>query len=305
MHTQTESAQEHPAGTAPTLPPAAGLGLYLLTLAVEAVLAASARWLLFYLGAATVGAIVPLGLSAEALAYAAAFAPLAWSVVGLAIPGDGQVWRRRLGARRPTAEEALVLADALVLLRGADPSLPDPVLYVLDDPLPSAAVRGCALIISRGLLESESLAAVLAHELGHVESLDGRLTEALQRLVVWADPLGPPNRHGAPPPADDFEPEPEPEPWSGLRLFLRLAGGGVAEQLFAPLWSAYWRSREYAADSYAASLGQAEDLARHLGDFEQPFDAPQPGLIFKAADHPPVALRIERLHEYSMRGGSK
>jgi len=70
--------------------------------------------------------------------------------------------------------------------------------------------------------------------------------------------------------------------------------------LLSPLWAAHWRSREYAADAYAASLGQAEDLARHLADFEQPFDVPQPGLLIKAASHPPIALRIERLLE----GGS-
>ena len=307
MHTQTESAQEHPAGTALTFSAAAGLGLYLLTLAVEAMLGAGARWLLFYLGAATVGAIVPLGLSAEELAWIAALAPLIYSAVGLALPGQGRLWRLRLGARRMSSEERETLLAALELLRTHEPCLNGRVrFYVLDDPLPAAAVRGHAVILTRGLIESESLAAVLGHELGHVDSLDGRLTEALQRLAVWADPLGPPNRHGAPAPTDDFKPAPEPcLPWSCLRLFLRLAGGGVGEQLLGPLWSAYWRAREYAADSYAALLGQAEDLARHLGDFEQPFDAPQPGLIFKAAAHPPVALRIERLHEYSMRGGSK
>jgi Zn-dependent protease with chaperone function len=63
--------------------------------------------------------------------------------------------------------------------------------YVLDDPLPSAAVRGTTVILSRGLLESASLAAVLAHELGHINSLDGHLTEALNRLALWDDPLAP------------------------------------------------------------------------------------------------------------------
>jgi hypothetical protein len=71
MHSQTESKfRSHPAGTARTLPAAAGLGLYLLTLAVEAVLGAGARWLLTYLGAATLGATLSLGLSAEQLALA-------------------------------------------------------------------------------------------------------------------------------------------------------------------------------------------------------------------------------------------
>lgn len=54
-------------------------------------------------------------------------------------------------------------------------------------------------------------------------------------------------------------------------------------------------SREYAADAYAASLGQGEDLARHLADFEQPLDFPRRRFPLDLAEHPPVALRIERL----------
>ena len=307
MHTQTASVRHLRAASGSIPSAATGLGLYLLTLTGEAILGAGARWLLIYLGAATVGAIVPLGLSAEALAWIGALAPLAYSLAAFARPGRGRLWRLRLGARRPSAEEREVFLTALDLLRSHQSQLTDAArFYVLDDPLPAAAVRGRALILTRGLLESESLSAVLAHELGHAHSLDGRLTEALQRLRLWADPLGPPNRHGAPPPADDFKPEPERSlPWSFLRLLTRLAAGGVAERLFAPLWAAYWRSREYAADAYAASLGQAEDLARHLSDFEQPFDAPQPGLLFKPAQHPPVAHRIERLRAHSLTGGSE
>jgi integrase len=35
------------------------------------------------------------------------------------------------------------------------------------------------------------VAAGLGRELGHTRSLDGRLTEALDRLELWSDPLGP------------------------------------------------------------------------------------------------------------------
>jgi Zn-dependent protease with chaperone function len=191
-------------------------------------------------------------------------------------------------------------------LRSVDPSLPEsPRYYVLDDPLPGAAVQGRTLILSRGLLESESLAAVLAHELGHVGSLDGRLTEALNRLALWNDPLAP------------VRPEPGGESllefgedrrggllWGLLRWALRLAGGSFAQRLLSPLWAAHWRAREYVADAYACALGQAEDLARHLSDQEQAFDAPQPRLVFNQAEHPPVALRVERLQELAEDRGS-
>src|SRR4051794_40956764 len=175
MHTQTDgSAPRGPTAVASLFPAALGLGLYLLTLAVEAVLGAGTRWLLIYLGAGAAGAIVPLGLSAEELAWVTAVAPLAYSVLGLVLPGRGRIWGMRIGSRRPSAEEAELLSAALELLQTADPSLPSaPPIYILDDPLPTAHVRGRALILSSGLLEIASLPAVLAHELGHARSLDG------------------------------------------------------------------------------------------------------------------------------------
>ena len=106
-------------------------------------------------------------------------------------PGRGWVWGRRLGARRPSAEEAAAVADALALLRAPTPTARTGSWYVLDDPLPGAAARGRTIVLSRALIESDPLAAVLAHELGHADSLDGRLTEALSRLELWGDPLGP------------------------------------------------------------------------------------------------------------------
>ncbi len=297
MHTQAERAHGHRARATAILPTAAGLGLYVLTLSGEAVLGVPVRWLLAYLGAAIVGAIIPLGLSAEALAWIAALAPILWSVMGLALPGRGRVWRRQLGARRLTTEEAATVDDALALLRSADRALPGPAAcHVLDDPLPGATVRGATVILSRALLDSDSLAAVLAHELGHANSLDGRLTEALQRLALWDDPLAPARVGSGGGEGVGVPDDPRGAlTWACARWALRLAGGGFAQGLFSPLWAAYWRSREYAADAYAASLGQAEDLARHLTDQELPFDAPQPGLLFNASQHPPVALRIERL----------
>lgn len=306
MHAQTESAPEHRAHAASGLHLASGLGLYLLTLAGEAMLGAGVRWLLTYLGASALGLLFPLGPGAEQLAWIAALAPLLFSLAGLLLPGRGWLWSRRLGARRPSAEEASALEDALALLRSADPSLLGPSrCYVLDDPLPEAAVRGRALIASRGLFETDALAAVLAHELGHANSLDGRLTEALDRLALWGDPLAPPR------PEREQEERFQSRGQGGglllgcIRWALRAAGGTLAQQLLSPLWAAHWRAREYAADAYAASLGQAEDLARHLFEQVLPFDLPQRRLLFNSAQHPPVAHRVERLAASFEWTGSK
>ncbi len=253
------------------------------------------------------GAFVPLGLSAEALAWLAASAPIAWSVAGLFRPGGGWVWGRRLGARRASAEEKLLIDDAIETLRGNDPELRDSLrFYVLDDPLPGAAVRGRTAILTRGLLESDSLAAVLAHEHGHADSLDGRLTEALQRLALWHDPLGPVRVERGGVAQVEYDDDHRGRLlWGLMRWSLRLAGGSFAQGLFAPLWAAHWRSREYAADGYAAALGQAEELARHLTDHVLPFDPPQARLLFNRSEHPPVALRIERLLASCEARGSK
>ena len=295
MHTQTAGTSELRAGIASRLHAAAGLGLYLLTLAGEVVLGAGVRWLLTYLGAAVLGAFVPLGPGAEQLALLAALLPLAWSVLGLLLPGRGFVWTRRIGARRPSAEEAGLIDDAWELLRAVDPGLPEAhAVYLLDDPIPAGAARGRSVILSRGLLEIDAVAPVLAHELGHTGSLDGRLTEALDRLKLWG------GRPRAADPRAEAAGQPVGEGHRGIlagliRLIFRLAAGGCAAALLAPLWAAYWRSREYAADAYAASLGQGEDLARHLADIELALDFPHRRFPFDLAEHPPVAHRIERL----------
>ena len=181
------ASRRHPAsGLSATI----GLLLYLLTFFGEAVLGAVPRWLLAWLGATAAGAILPLGSAAVPLAWTAALAPLAWSLLALIVPGRGRLWTRRLGARRPSAEEALAIEDARGILSAVDPGLPEPHLYVLDDPLPAGAARGGTVLLSRGLLESDAVPAVLAPELGHSGSLDARLTEALERLELWGDPLG-------------------------------------------------------------------------------------------------------------------
>ena len=305
MHPQTQSAQPGRRSRANIPSAASGFVLYLLTLAVEVLLGASTRWFLVYLGAAIVGELLPLGLSPEGWAWVAALLPVLWSILGFLLPGRGWVWGRRLGIRRPSDEEAAAIDDAFDLLRAVAPELPTAGEYaVLDDPVPFAAVRGRIVILSRAVIECDALAAIMGHELGHVNTLDGRLTEALNRLSLWDDPLSlsPTEGEGG----SEHVSNPDPRgaiPWALMRFAARLTGGSVGLRLLGPAWSAYWRSREYAADSYAGSLSQAEDLASYLRDQEQVLDVPATG-IFNERQHPPVALRIERLLEESNRGGS-
>jgi Zn-dependent protease with chaperone function len=179
-----------------------------------------------------------------------------------------------------------------------------PRVAILDDPLPLAAVRGTTVIVSRGLVESTSLAAALAHECAHLRSIDGRLTEALERLSIWTDPLGP---SVDPRTSDRVDREGERSGllYSTLRLLVSLAGGGQARQALCPLWSAHWRRREFAADAGAAAAGQGLDLARHLRDEVLPFEISKQRGVFNLSDHPPTALRIERLEAAGAASGTK
>jgi Zn-dependent protease with chaperone function len=77
-----------------------------------------------------------------------------------------------------------------------------------------------------------------------------------------------------------------------LGLALKLTAGGLSVWLTRPLWAAYWRRRELAADAYAARLGQgpalADYLERHLlFDFAAPY--------MDGREHPYTELRIDRL----------
>ena len=126
------------------------------------------------------------------LAWLAALTPIAFSIAGLLLPCRGRV---RAAARRPPPQRReshpASRCPGVAAQRLPEPSGSPPASF-LDDPLPGAAVRGAAVgRPSRGLIESESLSAVLAHEFGHLNSSDGRLTEALSRLALWDDPLAP------------------------------------------------------------------------------------------------------------------
>ena len=113
---------------------------------------------------------------------------------------------------------------------------------------------------------------MFAHELGHLNSLNGRLTLALRRLA----PVGALGDDGA-------------TLAEGIAV---LFVGGISVALLSPLLSAYWRRREFRADAYAAHLGQGPPLAAHL-ERTQFFDVAVPFLSGRV--HPYTEQRLERL----------
>jgi Zn-dependent protease with chaperone function len=239
-----------------------------------------------------------------------ALVPTGWSLIALVSPaGSGWWWRQRAGGREPSEREKLAYQDAMELLQdNAGEPLPAPeVWFVLDTPEPDAAVVGDALMLSRGLLESPQLPAVLAHELGHLGSPDGRVTAALNRLVIH------PLLYEREPEKREEERRREPTPfefrdeklafaanalyiaaWVTRRL-LRFARGGIGLYLMRPALGGYWREREYAADRYAAALGQADELADFLEVHALIHDHPIPFIWLTEHAHPPTELRVDKL----------
>jgi Zn-dependent protease with chaperone function len=249
-----------------------GLALYAATLVLEA----PAVWVRAYLAYAVVWfwsetQDVPAAYRWP-VASLVALAPLAWSASALVWPAMSSIWwRQRVGGRAPSEHERQ-------LYEAAD--LPAARWFVVDDAYPRAAVCGDALMLTRGMLDDPDLAGVIAHELGHLQTLDARLTAALDNLVLWT-----PRRRG------------------GRRGVIRGLGaavvwvvrGGLGTRLTERFWASWWREREYLADAYAAALGRGEELRSYLDRHVLLDDRPVPFMWASAVTHPPTAERIDRL----------
>jgi Zn-dependent protease with chaperone function len=253
------------------------LGLYAGTFAIQLVFAAirgliayPLLWLAFTLAGRSTA-------PAHTLAWFAAYGPLAVSLATLLLPLGGWLWMQRSGGRRPSERERLTYEDALTTLAAYDPALREPRRwFVLDEPRANAAAYADTLMLTRGLIESGQLEPVLAHELGHLNSSDARLTAALHRLTT------PPRRR--------------------LRFPLGtlgvLASGALGAWLTRTPWAAYWRRREYAADAYAARLGQGPALARFLETNALENDLPIPFVWLTEHSHPATEHRIDHLEQH-------
>ena len=238
-----------------------------------------------------------------------ALIPTGWALVALISPlGGGWWWSQNLGGREPSAREKTAYQDAVDLLLGhADGPVRLPRgWFVVDSPQADAAVCGDTLMLSRGLIESEFLPAVIAHELGHLNSSDGNVTAAINRLIINPLPLRRQPRQPGEGSAVVVTSDPV---LLGITFFgafiwltrkvIGFAKGGFALRILAPFWGSYWREREYIADQYAASLGQAEELADFLEIHALIHDHPVPLIWLTERTHPPTELRIDRLRNHT------
>jgi Zn-dependent protease with chaperone function len=210
------------------------------------------------------------------IAYPVGYGPLILSGATLILPLGGWLWQQQSGGRAPSERERLIYDDALDRLAQANPGLRAPQRwFVLDEPVLNAAVYANTLMLTRGLIESGYLEPTLAHELGHLNSSDGRLTAALHRLTV--------------------------PPRNRLRFPLKTLGlifsGGMGVWVMRVPWAAYWRAREYQADAYAATLGQGQALASFLDTNALENDLPIPFMWLTQTSHPYTEHRIDKLHQ--------
>ncbi|MGH2904483.1 MAG: M48 family metalloprotease [Solirubrobacteraceae bacterium] len=266
----------------------AALVLYTITLAGQ-FFAAVARLFIIYIILEIARLITGWPIPSNQIALVVALLPLAVSLLALicpplVLPIDGRWWEISTGGRAPERDEYEAFDQAIGELQQVDPDLRVPKhWFVAEEPGTNAAAYANSMSVDRGLLEGPYAAAVIAHELGHLHSSDARLSSALNLLLV--------------------APMQRPEPWPVWSLPFRLlawfATGQAVMWFTANAWESYWRSREYAADAYAARLGQGATLARTLEHNYLPYERSIRRMSFSRATHPYTKPRIARLRAYA------
>jgi heat shock protein HtpX len=201
--------------------------------------------------------------------------------------------------------------------------LPMPKVYIINDPAPNAFATGrdpqhAYVAATTGLLDimdDSELEGVMAHELGHVQNYDTRVSMIVFGLVVAIGFL-----------ADAFL---RVAFFTGGSRNDRNGGGGnnpillvfgivaivIAPLVAAVVQAAISRQREYLADATSAmTTRNPDELASaltKLGQYGRPVkrqnssmahlwiaDPNKPGIVARLfSTHPPIADRVERLHK--------
>jgi hypothetical protein len=151
----------------------------------------------------------------------------------------------RLGVRRrASTQEVQRFTEVFATLDRTRTAMPTrtflrpPLMWCVHDDAQGMQLRfeGPVLVVDRALLFSPHFSPLLARELAHINSFDW-----LVRMFYAMLP-----------------------PLCGVPLMLCGLPLGVGRLLLYPFWLAYWRWRVYAADEYAACLGQRQALKRAL-----------------------------------------
>ncbi len=247
---------------------------------------------------------VALNSLATPFAHLVGWGPIVFSLLTLVfLPGGFLLTRLALGARKPSMRERDEVEAVLAAALGAYPNVRGPsAYYVIENIEPNAYTIGTTLYLHSGLLSEKTPEiyryGVIAHHLGHRNSLDGRLELALRRLVLY--PVYFLSRSvGTVAPGSFVYSVGRGDAKGCLAgmlvllasFFLALAGGGIGAFLLNPLWAEYRRKREFIADQFAQRLKLDGPLIEYLKKYSLQ-DTSTP---YHLNSLPATELRIDRL----------
>ncbi len=222
--------------------------------------------------------------------------------------GAGGIEFESLGAREPTREELGKIIDTLGVIESSTDGVPvaaPSAWLVLDEPTPDSYTIGSTVYLARAAIESEYLAGIMAHEMGHVAHKDGDLLLALRRFIIPLAYFVGIDRHPLPSGAVlstgsnlhqriiRSEDEKIFFRFNALRIKFQLAFwfGGLGMFLMGRQWAQFWRQRDFLADDYAVQIGQGDSLMQVLTMYRH-VDVAQPFLM---TNRPYTAERLDRL----------
>ena len=216
----------------------------------------------------------------------------------------GPLWRLARRLRRPTLRqrgEIEATIDEVTVKAGVVgiDVTPPRTVRISRSADGSASVLGRLMVVHDHLLETPTLAPVVAHELGHLATMDARSSLAEEWHIVasirW---IGERIQPG--PPAARYRAAPFPARAvralrSGVGWLLLLAGGSVLPQVLNPARLRLSRLREHTADEWAAAAGYSFTLAAALTHLSHLYDESD---SWWNTPHPSTAHRIDRLRAY-------
>ncbi|MEI6778248.1 MAG: M48 family metalloprotease [Chloroflexales bacterium] len=251
----------------------------------------------------------------------AGLGPIIYSLLVVSgIPSGHILVRRRLKARPLSETEREHMDAALAHVHSSGVPFPQHIFAVDTEGL-NAAISGRTMYVYRELFDSRYLPGVVAHELGHFNSMDGRLLLGIRALTVpggfiiaylligllrWV-------AHGISTVLVAFlivvfaffriNLVGITRPILGitlqiLRMGIIFAVGGIGPALLGSIWRSYLIDREFAADTYAGRMGYANDLidffeTEVLSDVAIPW--------YEQPTHPTATRRIASLTEVATR----
>ncbi|NTW02652.1 MAG: M48 family metalloprotease, partial [Oscillochloris sp.] len=290
----------------------AGIVLYIITLVIESISVVVRFGIVSILVSLCAG-----GTTGLVAGIIAGIAPVIYSVLVVSgIPSGHILVRRSLEARPLSQAEQATLNAALAPMRSKGIPLPQHIFAVDNEGL-NAAISGRTMYIYRELFSSRYLPGVVAHEIGHFNSMDGRLllgiraltfpggfvlaylllnvlrwvaygiSTVLVALLVIIFAFFRINLSWLAKPLFGIS-------MQIMRMSIIFAVGGVGPALLGSIWRSYLLEREFAADAYAGRLGYANDLIAFfeteiLSDVSIPW--------YEQPTHPSATRRMANLED--------